>query len=249
MIGQENEENIVVILSDDDDEEKHVMNKNGKRAYYYGSDEQSREDEEFDEDKFDDEEFDEDEFDDEEYEEREVMRNAGESYDEYEDVVKFSQDLPVDHESVIFSERNKKNPLQQLADIFSDLKSKVLKPDLSEDKVDTNFSCGLFMSDSPFVAMNVEGVVGPIAFPMINKDTNLIISARPEEAKDTSCFKLKTSHIILNQTFQEYVYEVVLPDIYARLGVNDRVKRSSRMEGIQLYICGEDSKLELPKIQ
>lgn len=246
MVRQDIQDNVVVILSDDDDEEneeKYVINENGKRVYYYDSDEEEDEDSNQDSDQ--------DEFAEEDkYEEDESVLYFSDEEEEQEEKVKLSQDLPEGHKSAIVSERNYKNPLQPLSDAFTKLKTQVLKLDLSKDIDETKFAMGSFMINSPSVALNIEGVAGPIAFPMSYNDPILIKSAYPEEDKDdSSTFRLKTSHIILNQSFQKHVYENILLDIYRRLGVNEQVIGGSRMEAIQLNICENGRKLEFPKVQ
>lgn len=245
MVGQDTQDNVVVILSDDDEEEneeKYIINKNGKRVYYYDSEEESQDE--------DENPYYIDDFAGEDYEEDESDPYFSDEEEEQEDRVKLSQELPEGHKSAIVSERDYKNPLQPLGDAFTKLKTLGLSLDLSKDIDEIKFAMGSFMNNSPSVALNIEGVVGPIAFPMNYGDLNLIMSAYPEEEdkNDSSSFKLKTSHIILNQSFQTYVYGDILRDIYRRLGVDEQVISRSRMEAIQLNICGYGRKLELPKV-
>jgi hypothetical protein len=237
MTSENQKDNAVVIVSDDEyDEEGVVLNSNGKRPYVDDEEDFNSDDENgFDEDgEMYGDEIGED-FDDEDEE------------DEYSNTIRRNQTLPEDHESVIFSERTQVNPHKELNDIFTVFKNECVPVGMAEDDIETSFACGWPLKDNtPDIAMNVEGVVGPITFPLSPKDAQRIIDSQVKEREENECFTLETSKILLNLSFQEYIFETILPDVVSYLGVDKHVANNSRLQANRFYICEQGKELKLP---
>lgn len=243
MLQDDIQNDSIVILSDDDEEEqapkeeKFFTNEHGKRVYYYDENE-----EDFDEEG-------------EEFYEGAELNDEEETDDEDEDIrkektkwadVAISQTLPEDHESPIAEERNQENPLKEINDIFNSLKSDCIKYELGQDNFITSFAFGTFVKDdAPNTAINIEGAIGPVTFPLSDKDVKRITNAHP--SKEGSCFEIETSKVLLNLSCQEYIFETIFPDILSHLGVNKTVAKNSRLEPNRFYICKEGENVELPK--
>lgn len=218
MITPNSENNAVVILSDDEEEEL-VVNEHGKRTRHT---EEEGEEEEYSEDE-------EDEFD------------QDEEFEDYHDMIERSQTLPEDHESAIFSERDARNPYKEIDDILTEFKQ--LYVDTTQDDTETGFSCGFPLKDNaPDIAMNVQGVIGPITFPLCLKDIQRILSTRTYE----NCFSLDTSEILLNLSFQEYLFEHLLPEIVTYLSVPSDTGKHIRLQANRFYIREPGQELKLP---
>lgn len=252
-----NSKNEVVILSDDEDIEEYdpQINENGKRLG--GSNTNQRADgpkqnleseqENFVED-IDSEELEhfEDELDDEKQfyleEEHNVMST-----------ITKSQTLPEDHEPVIISERTAVNPLQDLDDIFTEFKSQCIKSVEIFDEFETSFACGsLLKEDAPNIAITVEGVPAPIAFPFQEKDAERIFSAHSAltERNDLGlpvCLELDTAKIVINLTFLEYLFDTILPQVVAYLGVEQDIAKTTRLQAKKIYLHANGGKFNLPK--
>lgn len=241
MLTEDHKDNPMIILSDDEEDDL-VLNDNGKRPYAQDEDGQDYDSEEKEEGDFDHddegEEFDEDE----------------EGYDEEDEgeftmgTIRKNQTLPEDHESVIFSERVQVNPYQRLDNIFNQFKAECVSVGMEEDEIETSFACGWPLKDNaPDIAMNVEGVVGPITFPLSPKDTKRITDGQPAREQDNACFELETNKILLNLSFQEYIFETILPDVLSYLGVDKQIAKESRLQANRFYICEEGKEVKLPE--
>ncbi|KAI9485961.1 MAG: hypothetical protein EXX96DRAFT_547155 [Benjaminiella poitrasii] len=231
--------NAVVILSDD--EEEVVINENGKR--WHSGERAIKEEGRKDANDGDDGGID-SEDPDEEY-------MSDEDYFEDEPVIYQAQMLPDDHEPVILDERTKDNPLKELDDIFTAFKSDCIRPDPYMESFDSSFACGgPLRRDAPNIALNIDGVQGPIAFPLDEKDAQRILSVAPNEkdAKDkTTSLELEASKILLNLTFQKYLDDTVLPDVLSTFGVPSRVAKNSRLQAYRFYVRTNGGMLTLPE--
>ncbi|CEP08326.1 hypothetical protein [Parasitella parasitica] len=250
--GQD-QNNSIVILSDDEDDV--AINQNGKRpfngkrpsyndsqAYVRAKQADAFGDSEDEEDYYDDEEMD---TEDEEYamfkqEEEENERNA----------IYLSRSLPEDHEAVILSERDEVNSLQEIHNVIQELKENVLKTDVLDKDVETGFTCGGPLNvEAPSIALNVIGVPGPIAFPMIEKDATRILSTHPnitDDKGESIGLNLDMAHIEISKTFEEYLNEILRLDIVAFLGVESSVAQDTRMVAKQFHIRTNGGTLQLP---
>lgn len=221
MITPNSENNAVVILSDDEEEERMLFNENGKRTRY--ADEEK---EEYDSMDGEEEEFDEDE-----------------KFEDYSNMIEKNQTLPEDHESAIFSERSIENPYKEVNGVFTEFKNRFV--DMTQDDTETGFSCGLPLRDNaPDIAMNVQGVIGPITFPLCLKDINRIMDS---QICDDTCFSLDMSMILLNLSFQEYLFEILLPEIVSYLGVDKQAAENTCLQANRFYIREPGQELKLPQ--
>ncbi|KAI9358404.1 hypothetical protein BD770DRAFT_410220 [Pilaira anomala] len=231
MTQQEEDENTIVILSDDDEEEEQALNDSTKRKRR----------------RFENEE---DEDEGEEYDSIEDY-DSMEEYEAYESFIKSaegqifkSQTLPDDHEPVVLSERDQENVWKDLDTILTDLKQICIPDSITLDDVETNFACGIPVKDNaPDIAINVEGILGPITFPLCPKDAQRILDTTPD--KNTCCFSLDTSKVLLNLTFQEYLFETLLPEIYSYLGVSKEAAENTLLQANQFYICQKGKTLNI----
>jgi hypothetical protein len=249
------EKNEVVILSDDEEEYDQQINANGKRLGGPKSQQRLRgpkhnqdsAEENYDEEYTDDEDLEgyEDEFEDEE-------QYYVEEDDNETPTITKNQTLPEDHEPVIISERTQANPLKELDDIFTEFKSQCMKGVSLFNEIETSFACGsLLKNEAPSVAMNIEGVSGPVAFPLEDKDAERIFSIYPATEKNDLgqpvCLELETAKkIVINLPFQEYLFENILPDIVSYLGVEEHIAKKTRLQANTLYIHTNGGKLNLP---
>lgn len=249
--GQDNN-NSIVILSDDDEDDV-ALNENGKRPHFsnyqqnasgsggHGNNNNSNSvDDDDDEEYYSDEEMDTEDEEYAMYEEEENNRNA----------VYLNRSLPEDHEPVILSEREQVNTLQEINDVFQELKDKVLKTSASEKDVETNYSCGGPLNEeAPSVALNIIGVSGPIAFPMDEKDATRILDAHPtidNEKGDCIGLNMDVAHITMSKTFEEYLNDVLLHDVVEYLGVERSVAENTKLVANKFHIRTNGGTLELP---
>lgn len=235
-------DNTVVILSDDDDEEV-LVNDNGKRLRYPEDTDEEGEDDDGDID--DEEAYDSMEDYDSVAEYEAYMQNAN----RFPSRIIKSQDLPQDHEPVIHSEREQINMWKELDDLISKLKQ-ICIPDLvTLDDVETSFACGIPLKDNaPDVAINVEGIEGPVTFPLCPKDAKRILSTISGGDGDGGRAKssyLDFSKVLLNLSFKEYLEEELVPEIIAHLGVVKPVAEHTKLQANRLHICGEGQVLNL----
>ncbi|KAG2208989.1 hypothetical protein INT47_011129 [Mucor saturninus] len=233
------ETNAVVILSDDE-EDVLILNEHGKRTRYTEED-----DEEGEEEKDEGEEEKEEEQDEEEedyYDSEEDEFDQDEEFDDYHDMTELNQTLPEDHESAIFSERTEESPYKEIDQAMTEFKEACV--DTTQDDIETGFACGSPLKDNaPDIAMNVQGVIGPITFPLSLKDINRVLSTRPPM---NDGFSLDTSEILLNLSFQEYLFETLLPEIVTHLGLNKLAGKNTRLQAHRFYIREADQELKLP---
>ncbi|KAI8640836.1 hypothetical protein BD408DRAFT_419122 [Parasitella parasitica] len=239
----EDQNNSIVILSDD--EEDMAINENGKRPRN-GSQPNSRNNQsnlldEEDEEYYDDEEMDTEDEEYAMYEQEESNSNA--AY--------LNRSLPEDHEPVILSERDQVNSLEEIHDIIQELKENVLRTDILVKDVETSYSCGGPLNvEAPSIALNVTGVPGPIAFPMIDKDAARILSAHLtiENDKGVSIgLDMDITHLEISKTFDEYLSEVLLLDVIAYLGVENFVAQDTKLVANQFHIRTNGGTLQLPE--
>lgn len=224
MITPNSESTAVVILSDDEEDEL-TLNEHGKRTRYIT--EEVEEEEEEREEYYDSEEndFDQDE-----------------EFEDYQDMIEFNQTLPEDHESAISSERTLNNLYKDVDEALTGFKKACV--DTTRDHIETRFSYGSPLKDNaPDIAINVQGVIGPITFPLSLKDIKRIISTRPPMEGG---FSLDTSEILLNLSFQEYLFETLLPEILAYLGLDKLVAENTRLQAHRFYIRESEQELKLP---
>ncbi|KAK4518576.1 mRNA splicing protein prp28 [Mucor velutinosus] len=242
--------NSIVILSDDD-EDAVALNKNGKRPrpphhanqsnphtrnqrLTYDDDEEGYYDDEDEGMDTEDEEY-------ALYEQQEIKRNA--SY--------LNRSLPEDHEPVIVSERDQINALQEINDIFQQLKGKVLSANASVKEVEPSYSCGgLLNEEAPNIAMNVSGVSGPIAFPMDEKDATRILqvhaaSVVSNDKGEPIRLNLDVAQIEINKTFEEYLSQNLLLDVVEYLGVDSVVAKNTTLVANQFHIVANGGTLTL----
>lgn len=234
MTQQEEDENTIVILSDDDEEEEQALKDSTKRKRRRLEGEEDQDEDES-----------------EEYDSREDY-DSMEEYETYEAFIKKtecrifkSQTLPDDHEPVILSERDQENVWKDLDTILTDLKQICIPDSITLDDVETSFACGIPVKDNaPDIAINVEGILGPITFPLCPKDAQRILhTQQPKES--TCCFHLDTSKVLLNLTFQEYLFETLLPEICSYLGVSKEAAENTLLQANQFYICQKGKTLNI----
>ncbi|KAG2237236.1 hypothetical protein INT48_006640 [Thamnidium elegans] len=153
-----------------------------------------------------------------------------------------SQNLPDDHEPVIHSEREQINMWKELDEMISKLKQVCIPDSMTLDDTETSFACGVPVKDNaPDVAINIEGIPGPITFPLCPKDTKRILNTVSEKSG-----YLDISKVVLNLSFKEYLEETLLPEMMAYLGVGKHVAEDTRLQANRLHICEEGQVLNLP---
>lgn len=255
MIGGENNSNSIVILSDDD-EDNVTFNENGKRPNSSGSQQATAKSKSINyNDQEDESDYNEDE---ENYSDDEEMNTEDEEYAMYEqqensrrNAIYLSRSLPEDHEPVILSERDQVNTLQEINNIFSELKEKVLKPSytLAED-VETNYSCGGPLNEeAPSIAVNIAGLSGPVAFPMDEKDAVRILEVHPtidNEKGEIIGLDMDAGHLEISKTFEEYLRQVLLSDVLEYLGVDSIIATNTKLIIDRFHIRTNGGSLLLP---
>lgn len=251
--GQDNN-NSIVILSDDDEDDV-ALNENGKRPHS-SNNQQNASSSSGHGNNNNNNNVDDDEDEDEEYYSEEEMDTEDEEYAMYEEeennrnAVYLNRSLPEDHEPVILSEREQVNTLQEINDIFQELKEKVLGTSASAKDVETNYSCGGPLNEeAPSVALNIIGVSGPIAFPMDEKDATRILDAHPtidDEQGNCIGLDMDVAHINMSKTFEEYLNDVLLYDVVEYLGVEKSVAENTKLVANKFHIRTNGGILELP---
>ncbi|KAF1805627.1 hypothetical protein FB192DRAFT_1064282 [Mucor lusitanicus] len=258
--GEDNN-NLIVILSDDD-EDAVALNDNGKRPHanrhdnqhnsphtrhnhslMYGDDDEEEAYPDDDEDYLDEQDQDMDTEEEEYafYEQQEMKKNA----------IFLNRSLPEDHESVIVSERDQVNTLQEINDVFQELKDNVLSANVSVRDVETSYSCGGSLDEeAPSIAMNVRGVSGPIAFPLDEKDAASILQAHAasvvsNDKGDPLRLNLDVAQLEINKTFEAYLTQNLLVDVMENLGVDAVVAKNTTLVANQFHIVANTGTLAL----
>ncbi|KAI7905481.1 uncharacterized protein BX663DRAFT_499866 [Cokeromyces recurvatus] len=232
--SETNDTETIVILSDEEDV---VINENGKRLYPEGKLEENIEDDHYYSSGVDSKGDLDDDDDDDDDEEEEY--NSDEDYEEELSIHKV-RTLPDDHEPVILDERTADNPLKELNDIFTEFKSECIQPDSFLEDFDNSFACGGSLNnEAPNIAINIEGILGPIVFPLEEKEAERILSTFPTEKdlnEKITGLEIETSKIMVNLSFQEYLNDTVLSNILNNFGVPSYVAKNSRLQAYRLYI-------------
>ncbi|GAA5804706.1 hypothetical protein HPULCUR_010209 [Helicostylum pulchrum] len=232
---QDVNDNTVVILSDDDEDEEEFVNVNGKRVRYAQDTEDEEGDEEEDYDSMED------------YDSIKEYEAYMQSANRFQSRIYKSQNLPDDHEPVIHSEREQINMWKELDDLISKLKQICIPDSTTLDDVETSFACGIPVKDNaPDVAINVEGIEGPVTFPLCPKDAKRIlnvVSASGDGSGKSSY--LDISEVMLNLSFKEYLEENLLQEMIAHLGVGKHIAEHTRLQANRLHVCEEGQVLNL----
>ncbi|GAN03442.1 hypothetical protein MAM1_0040c02895 [Mucor ambiguus] len=254
--GKDNNSSIVILS--DDEEDTVALNEHGKRPHPSRHDSPKDPHTRSHPHMYDDD--DQEDYDNEEEyydEEDEGMDTEDEEYALYEqqqgkrNAIYFNRSLPEDHEPVIMSERDQVNPLQEINDIFQELKDKVLSANVFVKEVETSYSCGGPLNEeAPSIAMNMSGVSGPIAFPMDEKDATRILQAHAasvvsNDKGDPIRLNLDVAQLEISKTFEEYLTQSLLLDVVEYLAVDAAVGKNTTLVASQFHIVANGGTLTL----